>query len=427
MTRLLLFALFFVIFAGDALGINVGIAPGLSVKNLFLYIILVSILIDAALARNRQIEGLSVLIPYFLCFVYATFTWIFVLLLSLYQGYDPLITLMGLKGGLADHVIVFFVFFYGLLERSAALNMLRMITWTVLIGNVLTIADVYNLPNFGIFDGTYDGRIVGLIGEPNQYAAIIVLFFPLSIALVLQERKYRKLIAIFAIASTLLALLLTASRGGLVALLVGAVVSAIYLRKSIQGKHMAVAVIGTCIAMVASILVLYLTGDGGLLYERTIGLSTSGNAFDASSGRNFIWATALGVMSEQPLSFLIGYGWDSYRHFPDFSLAPHNTYLKYFFELGVLGLSLVLITFINFLRVTRSALTVADDSSRAFLIGSVFGFSSYLIAIFFVDITTAWILVWALIGIVMRMSVKERHDSTNLESGSVTKMIRRRS
>ena len=52
MTRILLFLLFFVLLAADTLDLNLSLAPGLSVKKAFLYLILVGIAVDAALKRN---------------------------------------------------------------------------------------------------------------------------------------------------------------------------------------------------------------------------------------------------------------------------------------------------------------------------------------------------------------------------------------
>lgn len=418
MTRLLLFLIFFVMFAGDNIGLNVGLAPGLSVKNAFLYLILVSIAIESALKRNRSIELMSVILPYSMLFLYAMFTWTFILLLRWYPGYSMISTLIGLKGSLADHVIVLIVFFYGVLNAKDALALIKALIWTVVIANIVTIVDSLNIPDLGLAGELYQGRIVGFIGEPNQYAAFLDLFLPSSLALVLLGRGFVRLLALLAFAASVLALFMTISRGGLVGLFIGSAIGTFYLRQHISGKTIVASMGGMFVLLVLIVSILFALGFGDMLYERTIGVSTRGNAFDISSGRTSLWGNALAVMFEQPLSLILGYGWGSYRYFPEFTLAPHNTYLKVFFELGFVGLVLMLTALFNIFRIALDGVRHADASAAPFLFAFCFGFPSFLIAIFFVDLTTPWILIWAYIGTSMRLAVSQIRQS-NAGAGRV--------
>jgi hypothetical protein len=61
-----LFALFFVMFASRSLGFDLSLAPGLSVKNGFLYLIFLGLAIQTVLTRQRKLEILSVFVPFFL-------------------------------------------------------------------------------------------------------------------------------------------------------------------------------------------------------------------------------------------------------------------------------------------------------------------------------------------------------------------------
>lgn len=405
MTRVLLFLLFFVMLAADTLGLNLSLAPGLSVKNLFLYMIFAGIAVETALKRNRQMELQSVIIPYSLCFLYAAFSIVVIVLLIDYSGYRPLKSIINLKGGMADNLLILLVFFYGILSLKDAVWLIKAMVWIVIVANLVTVIDAFNLPDLGLIDERLDGRVGGPIGESNQYAAFLALFLPASIALVLIERGALRVFAALGVAVSLLALLMTASRGGFVGIIGGSAIAAVLLRQYISARVVLTAVGAIGVMAVLAVGVVSLAGYGDLLYDRFIGESVGGTKFTVSSGRTHIWATALNKMMEQPVSLITGYGWDTYFQFRSFRFAPHNSYLKIFFELGLIGLLLMLFALVNILRIARSGLQRAEAESTVLLFGFIFGLSGILVAIFFVDITTPWLFIWAFVGTTMRLAV----------------------
>ncbi len=404
-TRFLLFLLFFVMLLADTLGLNLSLAPGLSVKNAFLYLILLIIAMQTALTRNRNLELLSIVVPYALCIFYAMFTWVIVVIFIKYPGFSDLGSLINLKGGLADHLVVFLVFFYGVLNSKDALWLLQLMIWIVVVGNFISVVDDLNLPDLGLINERGDGRIGGPIGEPNQYAAFLAMFLPAALGLAMVQRGVRRGLAILGFATSVLAFMMAASRGGIVGVVGGAALGAVFLRQFISGKVI-VSAIGKMFALaVVAVGVLYIAGYGDLLYERIIGISITGDSYNVSSGRTVIWVVALDKMFEQPLTLITGYGWDTYRHFPEFNLAPHNSYLKIFFELGLIGLVLVLVAFANILRVAREGLRQAESESAIMLFAFVFGLLGILVAIFFIDLYSPWLFIWAYAGVAMRLAV----------------------
>ena len=104
------------------------------------------------------------------------------------------------------------------------------------------------------------------------------------------------------------------------------------------------------------------------------------------------------------MTLITGYGWDTYVYMPEFNLAPHNTYLKIFFELGLIGVGLVFMALVNVLRAARAGIKFADDATRTMLIAFTFGFLCLMVAIFFVDLTTPWLFIWAYTGAAMRLA-----------------------
>lgn len=389
--------------AADTLGLNLSLAPGVSVKNAFLYLILASIAIEAALKRNLELQLLGIIVPYGLFIFYSIMTWLAVVLVIDYPGYSPIRTFISLKGGPVDNLIVFLAFFYGILNAKDAMWLLKAMLWVVVIGNVITVIDGLNVPDLALIHEREDGRIGGPIGEANQYAAFLALFLPAALGLALIEQGVRRYLAYIAFALTTMSFLMTVSRGGFVGVALGGVFAAFYLRAFISGKVAVSALGGIALVAVAGLAVLIAAGYADVMYDRFVGKSGEGLQ-TASSGRTVIWSTALERMLQQPMSLITGFGWDTYRFFP-FRLAPHNGYLKIYFEVGAIGLLLVLLSFANILRTARTALHDAERNVSIVLSAFIFGLFGILVAITFVDLSGPWLFIWAYAGTVMRIAV----------------------
>ena len=418
MTRILLFLLFFVLLAGETLGLDMSLAPGLSVKNAFLYMLLLGIAIDTALNRNRRIEAPSVIVPYLLCISYAMFTWLVVVLILQYSGYSAMGSLVTLKGGLADHLIVFLVFFYGVLNVKDALWLIKAMLWLVIVGNLVTVVDALNLPDLGLIQEREDGRVGGPIGESNQYAVFLTLFLPGALALAAVARGWTRRLAIGGACVSALALLMTVSRGGILGLVVGGLLAAIFLRRFIPNRTLIYAVFFGIAFLTIGLLLAYAAGYGELLYDRFVDRST-GSAWEASSGRTVIWGRTLEKMIDTPITLITGYGWNSYRYFPDFGYAPHNSYLGIYFNLGVIGLALVLFSFWNVLRIAKRAIAIAPLDLSPLLVAFIFGFLGMLVGIFFVELYSPWLFIWAYTGANMRLAVSIMENKTILSGDSL--------
>jgi O-antigen ligase len=108
-------------------------------------------------------------------------------------------------------------------------------------------------------------------------------------------------------------------------------------------------------------------------------------------------------MSKAPISFLLGFGWDSWGPMNDF--ASHNEYLQWFFELGLPGL--FLFTFILFyipFQIVR-ALSSCPENARVLLIGFLMGYFAILVVIFFLNPYKIWLYIWAVSGLCLRIAM----------------------
>lgn len=402
--RYLLAFFFFFMYMGDNLGLNISLGPGMSTKNLLLYLILIGIAVNAAVARNRDFDLPSVVVPFGLLIIYSIMTWITVAFVIEDPNYGLRQSFITLKSSWVDQFLTFLIYLYGILYLKDSWWLLKTIIWIVIIGNVITIIDTFNVPNLGILDVPRKaGRFEGFLGQPNAYGQFLVLFIPAAIALFLsQSRKYRAMAGI-GVFATILALILSGSRGAYVALIAGAVLSAIFLRQFIPRQTvLKTAVISLAVFGVA-VAITFVTGYADIYVGRT--LSFEGSAHVITHGRTTIWTTALRPMVEAPLTFLTGFGFFAYES-GMFSKSTHNVYLSVLYNLGFIGLTLYVTIFIRILATARSAIALAEGEHRAQLLALVFGLFSFIVAIFFSEYQSSGYLLWAYLGVGMRIAMQ---------------------
>jgi O-antigen ligase len=405
MTRILLFLLFFVLLMADMFRLDLSLAPGLSVKNAFLYLVFLGIAIETALARNRELELPSVIVTYGLFVLYAAFSYLIVVLVIDYPAYGIFGSAIRLKAGPVENLLVLLVFFYGVLITRDAVWMLKAMIWSVLLANTISVADTLWL-DMGLTPAREDGRIGGPIGESNQYAAFLAMYIPGAVALAAVSAGWRRTLALVGVGVSGIALLMTASRGGLVGGAIGAVLALFFLRRFVSGKAVMAYASGFFVLGIIVLAVIYATDYAHLFQARVVDASAQQSTHDLSSGRSYIWGAALARMMDSPVSLVTGFGWNTYRVFSVTGFAPHNSYLDIFFDLGIIGLTLVLLTFANVMRVARIGLSHAGPESSPLLFAFIFGLFCMLVAIFFVDLSPMpWLFIWAYTGVALRLSV----------------------
>jgi O-antigen ligase len=402
-----LLALFFLLmYAGNRIGLNVSLAPGLSIKNLLLYLVLTGIAVNAAVARNRKVELAGPLAMFGLLILYAVLTWVTLVFVVQDPEYEIKGAIVALKANLVDQFLTLLIFFYGLLQLKDAMWLLRAILWIAMLGNVITIVDTMNIPDLGLLPvPRKGGRFEGFIGQPNEYGLFLSLYLPLCVALLLELRGKARMLAGVGVFATALALVLTGSRGAYVGIVAGAIVAAFYLRRYVSAQTVVRTASAVAVFCVAIMVTAVLTGYADLFFDRFSGIE--GNPHVATSGRSSIWKEAIESMLENPLSFVSGYGFHSYASDRSFRLATHNLYLYYLYELGTIGLVLFVGIFARILSTARAAITVAAEEQRRHLSALVFGLSSFLIASIFNEYHDAGYLLWAYVGVSMRVAMCE--------------------
>ena len=420
--KYLLSALVLILILLQTLSIDASLAPGLSVKNAAIYLI-ASLLIARIVVQGRfrvDLGGLQASMV-FLC-AYAILSWLVTLFAIQYPGYQVLESAIQLKVQILDQIIFFMVFFYA----CSTLDDSLVVTDALLIGgifaNVITVLDASGILGLNVIPIRTDiwesGRVQGAFGEANQHAGVTVMMLPGVIARALGHRGLRRLGWLSGAVFMVAAILMTASRGAMVGIVLASIWGAFIFRRFISfGLVARWAGIG---AVLMTIVLLSLSATyTDLLKDRVLGLSLGGSAFTASSGRSEIWATVFNVMLDSPWSLISGFGWGAYSVM-GFEYAPHNHYLGTWFNLGLPGLIAFLMICGYIIFTARSAAELAEANVRPMMIAFAVGFLALLISVFFVEMHEPWIYVWIYVGISMRAAVqveasrrKERASARN--------------
>jgi hypothetical protein len=384
----------------DALNLDLSIVPGLSAKNLLLYMLAVLVGLRMVMSRTSVMVAGGMQGAFLVLIVYAIITWLVAALVIEYPYYNSMEAAIKLKSGLIDHLIFFLVFLFGCKNGDDAIKVIKGLLLGALFANVLTILDAMGYVNIG-FKIREDGRTTGAIGESNQYAAFLIMLLPATIAAAVASRGFMRLFWLGAALISAYAMAMTASRGGFVGLAMALAVGAYLYRHLISYSRVAGWALG---AMVVLVVFIALSPYGGLLAERMIGQTTSIDVNEASSGRSQIWLDALRVMFEYPISFFTGFGWDVYSSMP-FGFSPHNHYLGLWFNLGLIGVFFGAYLLFSAINRARRASEIARPPYRGQLIAFVIAGVGVAAAVFFVDLHKPWFYFWMYGGVAMRIAM----------------------
>lgn len=412
------FILFAVLLISEMLGIKLGVSQGLSAKNILMYVLLTIIGLNAALSTNKGENKIGFAHAGFLfLIIYAFISWQLTSVAQpLIPGIDSMSRLTSLKGMLVDHYLFFIIFYYSITTIKDGIWMVKSMLVLIFLTTAITIVDVYDIPDLGIIKqmerGSNAGRVQGPLGEPNQYASFLVLFIPSYIGMAYYNRGVKSGFYQLASVLSLVALLLTGSRGGLLGLFGGAVIGARSLRKILNIRQMIATTFKFGIVVLFALTVVSFKYSH-VIMGRLEATTEAKDATTASAGRLWIWEEGIKVMQGNPLSFITGMGWDTYAGYV--GVVSHNTFLAVLFELGLLGLCAYLAIIRGIYKSVKTASIGSGDEERIVISSFLFGFLSLYISLFFVNLFNPWFFIWAYMGVVMKVS----HLST--ASGALVK------
>lgn len=382
-----------------------GPAPGVKIKNFILYLLVMGLVLSYASGRKFKIQLPALNVTFIVLIGYCILTYLAIVLFIEYPRYNVLTSAFDLKNRAVDYMLFFLVFFYGVRSEKDATFLLKCLLLSWIVSHAVAVLDALGHLHIGDIERRGDGRVQGAVGESNQYGAFVALTLPAAVAMAVAVKGWQRWFWVAASALTAGTLLMTVSRGAFVATFVATVAGAYLFRRYLSLGKIVTWGMAAGGAMVVILLVVSLS-FGDLLYERVIA-GFSKDMGDTSSGRTEIWAAAIEMMFEHPLTLLTGFGWNAYWVMP-FRFSPHNYYLAQWFNLGLPGLICSVLLLVIPARTALQSFAVAPPHLRALLAGFVVATVSYATATFFVDLYVPWIYFWAYAGVTMRIAMIAR-------------------
>jgi O-antigen ligase len=245
------------------------------------------------------------------------------------------------------------------------------------------------------------------VREVNQFGAILIFMIPVTVGLAMSSSGTLKLLFAAGAALAGVLLVLTVSRGSYVGFVLGGTGALYLVRDHIRKQSIIKGAIIGAVVLTIAVIALVLLNPEGLMKKFDVGGATLDGM---SSGRLDVWQRLLTMMSYWPVSFVTGFGWNSYRVLIGIFGDPHNTYLLYWFNLGLIGLGLYLFIVGWVVKFSVSSLRYLRTSTKPLVIGFVVGFIALHIAISFVLVYSPWPFIWAITGTILRVIVDERRE-----------------
>jgi hypothetical protein len=312
MTKILVFATFLAIWLESVLGIEIGLVPGLSAKNVVLYLTLVWIVLQAALDGShgglfaRRHDYMSLHVAFIGFILLAVVSAVACLTVLRYPDYTVEFTLWTLKAYLIDHYLFMFVFLVGLRNADEARQLARLVLIAMAFGILLWAIDYIVGADLGLVSEK-GPAVSGADRRPNPDRHGHYLLLPSDGGDGHSTRGKARVFWLVSVLACFAMLLATASRGPLVGLIGAAMIAAWFARDRIKARHMSLYRRCRGAVLVLGYLALG-EGSRSCCHDRVIGQSTQATRFDQSSGRNVLWATPLPTWL-QSLDLLVGHGW----------------------------------------------------------------------------------------------------------------------
>lgn len=232
------------------------------------------------------------------------------------------------------YIIVFLIFFEKYKQELLVL-VLRWWKIAALIISFLCIGSVI-LYQMGM-DNPFNlqGRAQATLNDPNL--AALYLIISLSLVIVFSILSGKKMIINLPVLIILLALTLTASRGGILSLIISV---SIVLFISLISARIKELILFLFIGSFVFFIILWINQSTDILnfaLERVVRIGTEG---DGTSYRIFLWQSALEMWASNPflgigIGQFIPYSTEMYGN--TFTNIPHNTYLSFLTETGAFG------------------------------------------------------------------------------------------
>lgn len=316
-----------------------------------------------------------------------------------------------LKGTLTP-LLVFFAFYNVLNTERDCHKALRALLIFVLIAVVTAVAVSLGMISFGMRWLSGGGDRGAGFTEPNQDAAMLVLFMPLLYSQFLSPgSKTGRLFAGGFLFLAFASLVFTGSRGGAISLVAATIVYVIAAtRRGFIRVGSSIFVFLVVLPLLASLALFAAPSNIRESVMTRFDPSQSQDSTELTSGRDIIWAQGFELFLENPV---VGYGQATFIPLMKSRYAiwanSHNDYLLYLVHYGLIGLSLFAATLWLLLQESRRLCNMAEKpSTRMLALSYMAGLCGYAVAIFGVNIIHPQLLFWLYSAVVMKLLFIER-------------------
>lgn len=407
--RWMLISLMALLITTDFTGRNPGLGPGLSVKNVMLYLIVMVLGFRMALVGGFRLRMPGLHVAWVVWIGYAILTWLAVSLVVKYYSYDSIGSAMALKSWLIDGALFCFAAFYGVQTEEDFRTVLRGLGVVIGISSILTLTDLVGITSLGLRvgdSGAEADRVFGAFGNANETGTLLACMLPMLIAQTISSRGAWRLAGIVFTLSSAAVFILTVSRGSYVAIIVGYPIAAFLLRHLMPPGRIAMWAGGLVVAGIVGAVAVAVASPhtAAAFADRVLGIGSMSGLSEVSSGRTDIWGLALSTMMDSPISLLTGFGWNAWSTMPTVFVL-HNTYLDQWFNLGVIGLAVYIA--IEYLTITtaKRAAELAAPPIRGDMMACVFGMLGLSVGVMFGNLYISRPYIWIYVGLIMREAV----------------------
>lgn len=405
--RALLIVIVLVHALGDILGQDFNITMGLSLKNLFMYLAFGLLLMQYAIFRRPELKLLWLQGTFLAITLYAVASVVINIAVLEIPNYTLAPQVISFKTQLFDRFVVFVLFLNLARTEEDVRQVLSVLLGVIALGCALTITNAWGLTNIGPMrigndDDVEGGRIFGYFGHANETGTLLVTLIPAYIAMAENARGATRIAWIAGLLAVAVMLVLTGSRGAMVGLALGGGMAVYAWRRHFDRRRLRQWIVMTTLVMVPLMLVIAWPSIR-ILIDR-ITHQAGGDLGDMSSGRTQLWGEAFNAMIDNPWTFITGFGWGGWDNH-NFRYVAHNSYLSYWFDLGLPGLIGLIVVLAGALLVARRVVQMASPQAARLLIAFTISMSVLMVGLVFLNLTKPWPYLWAYIGLMLRLAL----------------------
>ncbi|MDW7711863.1 MAG: O-antigen ligase family protein [Deferrisomatales bacterium] len=412
MKALLIYFLLFAFWAENVYRISFSDIRGFSLTNMSMYFVLVAWLLEAG-RRHKLFLSNNLHTP----IVLTTFMAFTSILIKLVIGEIPTSLL---KESLdlinwSIPLLVFLAVFNTLNKESTCY--LSLAGLLVLLAATTITPLVAALGNIELPGVRSAGWRIGGFGNVNVYAVYLVMFMPLLFSLgLLGQRSWIRGAAWVLFAVSMISLLRTGSRSGVISFVFAMFTYLIIVRKMYPTRLIIVGIVS--LSIIASVAVVALPSQVKGVFAERLNPQGAEDVYEYTSGRTQIWKNGLLLFLDSPI---YGHGQNTFlplntKRF-QLGFSAHNAYLTYMVEQGLIGLSIFVFLlsriFSHLLRQLRSS-----PNRFALLVyaGYLAGFCGYAVAMLAGNVATPRYIFWIYTAVVYKLTYITTESNSSVAS-----------